>query len=211
METSGKIHFIPHMPLRALSLALAAILIGGVCWIGGTITAAGKKAEKNELSSIVLENSLAQISELATVNFMYTNMAQFENSNVFYGVTLPFTTKRFILTYDGVIKAGIDFSLAEVVVNGTSVTVTLPEAKILSHEIDEGSIKIFNEQTSIFNPFTVEDYSSFRQDQKAVMEQKATDRGLLTQAQEKAESSVEQFLSSALPESYTLTVRSSSK
>lgn len=207
METTKKIHFTPRALRRGLMLALAGLLIGGLCWMGGSLSAGGG-AEKNELSSVVLEHTLSQISELASVSYSYTNMAQFENTHTFYGVTIPFTTKRFILTYDGVIKAGIDFSQAKVVVNSPSVTVTLPKAKILSHEIDEGSIKIFDEQTSIFNPFTVEDYNGFREDQKAVMEQKAVDRGLLTQAQEKAEDSVKQFLTPVLPQGDTLTVRS---
>ena len=82
-------------------------------------------------------------------------MAQFESSNDFYGVKIPFTTKSFILTYDGTVKAGVDLDGAEVSVSGTTVTITLPEAEILSHEIDEDSMEVFDEKTSIFNPFTV--------------------------------------------------------
>ena len=36
-----------------------------------------------------------------------------ESSNDFYGVKIPFTTKSFILTYDGTIKAGVDLEAAE--------------------------------------------------------------------------------------------------
>ena len=134
-------------------------------------------------------------------------MAQFSSSNDFYGVVIPFTTKKFILTYDGEIKAGVDLSQAEVQVGGTQVTVTLPTAQILSHEIDEGSIEVFDEKNSIFNPFTVEDFSSFQADQKAEMEQKALERGLLEQAAESARKSALALLLSALPEGYTLTVK----
>ena len=85
---------------------------------------------------------------------------------------IPFTTKSFILTYDGTVKAGVDLDGAEVSVSGTTVTITLPEAEILSHEIDEDSMEVFDEKTSIFNPFTVEDFTSFQSDQKAAMEEK---------------------------------------
>ena len=54
----------------------------------------------------------------------------------------------------------MDLDGAEVSVSGTTVTITLPEAEILSHEIDEDSMEVFDEKTSIFNPFTVEDFTS---------------------------------------------------
>ena len=155
---------------------------------------------------MVLQNQLTEIRELATVTYAYTNMAQFENSNDFYGVKIPFTTKSFILTYDGTIKAGVDLEAAEVSISGDTVTVTLPEAEILSHEIDEDSVEVFDEKTSIFNPFTVEDFTAFQADQKAAMEERALSSGLLEEARAKAVSGVEQLLSAALPESCTLEI-----
>ena len=134
-------------------------------------------------------------------------MAQFESSSDFYGVKVPFTTKSFILTYDGTIKAGVDLDGAAVDISGTTVTVTLPEARILSHEIDEGSVEVFDEKTSIFNPFTVEDFTSFQADQKAAMEERALSRGLLEEARSKAVSSVKQLLAAALPDTYTVEIR----
>ena len=120
---------------------------------------------------------------------------------------VPFTTKSFILTYDGTIKAGVDLDGAAVDISGTTVTVTLPEARILSHEIDEGSVEVFDEKTSIFNPFTVEDFTSFQADQKAAMEERALSRGLLEEARSKAVSSVKQLLAAALPDTYTVEIQ----
>lgn len=194
-------------PFKTVRYVLLGILlcaaIGIACFMGGRLSA-GDAAP--ELSSVVLEQRLADISELATVTYAYTNMAQFQSSSEFYGVTLPFTTKSFILTYDGEIKAGVDLSKAKIETGVSSVTVTLPEAEILSHEIDQDSIEVFDEKTSIFNPFTVEDYSAFQRDQTAAMEQKATDRGLLTQAREKAVNAVTELLSQVVPQTYTLKV-----
>ena len=194
-------------PFRTAKYLLLGVLlcavVGTVCWFAGR----GGVEETTELDAVVLENQLTGISELASVTYSYTNMAQFKNSSEFYGMTMPFTTKSFILTYDGVIKAGVDLSAAEVRVSGTAVTVKLPEAAILSHEIDEDSVEVFDEKTSIFNPLTVEDMAAFQADQKQAMEAKALDKGLLTEAAEKAKISVEALLSAALPEGYTLTVR----
>ena len=168
----------PLHPLRTarylwLGILLCA-LVGGACFLGGRWSAG--RSETAKIDTVVLQNQLSEIRELATVTYAYTNMAQFESSNDFYGVKIPFTTKSFILTYDGTVKAGVDLDGAEVSVSGTTVTITLPEAEILSHEIDEDSMEVFDEKTSIFNPFTVEDFTSFQSDQKAAMEEKALSR-----------------------------------
>lgn len=187
-----------------LGLLLCA-LVGGACFLGGRWSAG--QSENTQIDAVVLQNQLTEIRELATVTYAYTNMAQFESSSDFYGVKVPFTTKSFILTYDGTIKAGVDLDGAAVDISGTTVTVTLPEARILSHEIDEDSVEVFDEKTSIFNPFTVEDFTSFQADQKAAMEERALSRGLLEEARSKAVSSVKQLLAAALPDTYTVEIQ----
>ena len=67
-------------------------------------------------------------------------------------------------------------------------------------------MEVFDEKTSIFNPFTVEDFTAFQADQKAAMEERALSSGLLEEARAKAVSGVEQLLSAALPESCTLEI-----
>ena len=140
-------------------------------------------------------------------SYHYTNMAQFENSNDFYGVTIPFTTKKFILTYDGEIKAGVDLSRAKITLSGEAVTVTLPAATILSHEIFEDTVEVFDEKTSIFNPFTIEDFSSFQSDQKKAVEEKALNKGLLDEAARQARSSIQALLTPVLPKGYQINVQ----
>lgn len=195
-------------PLRQLqqmgALLVAALLIGGACFLAGR--SSGGKEEEPMLSAAVVQSSLTEVRELASVAYYYTNMAQFENSNDFYGVKIPFTTKRFILTYDGSIKAGVDLSQAVVEVEGASVQVRLPPACILSHEIYEDSMELFDEKTSIFNPFTVKDFTAFRAEQKKVMEEKAAERGLLEEADAKAADAVRSLLASSLPEETAVTV-----
>lgn len=199
-----RLHPIRSVRLVLLGAALCA-MVGAVCFSAGRAGGGGVQ-KAVELDAVVLENRISQISELASVSWSYTNMAQFESSNAFYGMTLPFTTKKFILTYDGEIKAGVDLGKAQVDLSGTKVTVRLPDAEILSHEIDENSVEVFDETTSIFNPFTVEDFTAFQADQKAAMEKKALAKGLLEESREKAIDSVSLLLNALLPEGYTLRV-----
>lgn len=205
LETETRLPPLKTTKYLFLGVFLCAV-IGLICFLGGRASAGGK-AENTKLDAVVLETQLSELRELATVSYRYTNMAQFQNSSDFYGVKIPFTTKSFILTYDGEIKAGVDLGQAHIEVSGKTLTVRLPEAAILSHEIDEDSMEVFDEKTSIFNPFTVEDFSAFQADQKLAVEQKALDKGLLTEADQKARDSVTALLSPILPEGYRVLVR----
>ena len=193
---------------RKLTLAgvLAAVLLAafflGAAW-------SGREGEP-VITSDLLGQQLQTVQELVSVEYHYTNMGKFENQVDFYGWKVPFTTKRFLVSYDGLIKAGVDLSGATVEVDEVqkSVTITLPESRILSHEIPEDSIQVFDETRNIFNPITIEDYTGFTRDQKAEVEQRAIDEGLLTGASEKAREAVE-TLAALLPGSgdYTWTIR----
>ncbi|MCI8810744.1 MAG: DUF4230 domain-containing protein [Oscillibacter sp.] len=198
-----KVHPLKTAKYLFLGIVLC-VIVGAVCFFGGRYIA--NHPAEPEISTVVLESRLSEISEIAVVAYHYTNMAQFENSGQFSGITIPFTTKRFILTYDGTIKAGVDLTKTDVQVSGTAVRVTLPKAEILSHEMDADSVEIFDEKTSIFNPFHVDDFTAFQAEQKAVMEEKAVAQGLLDEAQEKASEQVRLLLSAFLPEEASLTV-----
>ena len=153
-----------------------------------------REEQPPEITAVVVSNRLEQVSELATARYYYTNMGVFEDSNDFYGIKIPFTTKRFIVSYDGTILAGVDLAAADVVITDTALTVRLPEAAVLAHEIDEDSLEIYDETKNIFNPITLSDYNGFQADQKAAMEAKAVENGLLTQAKAQAVTITSQVL-----------------
>lgn len=125
---------IKEGPVKTLRYLVVGVVlcaaVGLAGFLGGRYAASHQEAP--QLSAVVLEGRLAEISELASVTYTYTNMAQFENSDDFYGMKIPFTTKKFILSYDGTIKAGIDLGDVEIEVRDNDVTVTLPEAEILA-------------------------------------------------------------------------------
>lgn len=201
-------------PKKGLSLKATLIIVlvtaAALLAVYYTGVRVGEHQTQPTITSDLLDQQLRSVQELVSVDYHYTNMGKFENQVDFYGWSVPFTTKSFILSYDGLIKAGVDLSQVQVTVNDSThtVTVTLPKSKIISHEIFEDSLVVFNEVDGIFNPITIEDYNGFTQEQKAAVEQKALDNGLLTAADEKAREAVESLLS-LLPgmEEYTLTVK----
>lgn len=165
-----------------------------VVFIAGTLFLRERFSSHTEVSVDLITNRLASAKKLITTEYHYTNMGAMENQNEFYGWKVPFTKKSFILSYDGVIYMGVDIDKAEVQVEGKEIRITLPDAEILSHDIREDSITIFDEKTSVFNPIEISDYITFSSDQQKVMEEKVTASGYLATAKEKAQDVIEELL-----------------
>lgn len=152
------------------------------------------------ITSQQVSTQINALKELVTKEYLYTNADRYENQNQVkihkWDVNVPMTTKSFLLAYDGRIKAGVDLSKAQVDVDeeARTITITLPASEIVSHEIFEEDIRVFDEKDSIFNKITIENYNEFVSEQKLVMEQKAEERGLLTDADKEARSALKEFL-----------------
>lgn len=168
------------------------IVLAAVIFIAGMMQM--KKNLTPSITSELINNRLEDAKELTTLKYHYTNMGQFQNQSDFYGWKVPFTTKSFIVSYDGVINAGVDLDGTMVKVTGKKVQIMIPHAKILSHEIYEESLQVFLEKDSIFNPIKISDYNDFSMDQKQVVEEKAIDKGLLTEADKKSEEAIKDIL-----------------
>lgn len=144
----------------------------------------------SEVDISVINANIQDIGELATIEYLYTDAGKFEDSAELFGKELKwsFTTKSFVAKWDGVIKAGIDISevVAEEDAEAKEIVVYLPEAKILSHEIDEESIETLDQKNGLFNPVEVEDVRKFDAISKETMEEKVIENGLLDKAFENA-------------------------
>lgn len=193
---------------RILLLAAAVAVLLLLAFAAGMIR--GGQGHRAEITADLLGRQLREVSDLVTVEYRYTNMGKFENTLDFYGWEVPFTTKSFIVSYDGVIRAGVDLAEATVDVSGDVVTITLPAAEIFSNEVLEDSLEVYDETRNLFNPITIEDYTGFTAGQKQSIEAKATENGLLSAGVQRAETVVQEFLN-MLPgmDNYTLEIKSS--
>lgn len=153
------------------------------------------------ITSDTMAEQLNSLGELVSVEYLYTNADKYENQNQVsvhnWSISLPFTTKSFLLAYDGRIKAGVDLDEIQIEVNEKSrrITVTLPKSKIISHEIFEDDIRVFDEKDSVFNKITIENYNDFVASQKDGMERRAIEMGLLSSADSNAKNVIRTFLS----------------
>lgn len=142
--------------------------------------------EKEAITQSVLYQQLNRIDELATVKYLYTDMGKYESKKTIGSMNIPFTTSSFIITYDGIIKAGIDLQKIQLEVKDKTIYIKLPNSKILSHEVKEDSIVVYDEKNSIFNGLSVEDVMSFQSEQKVKMEERAIQNGIFEDAMKNA-------------------------
>lgn len=149
---------------------------------------------------------LKNIGELATQSGFFTEVNVIDDAKKLFNWNIPFTTSKYIFSYDGVIKAGIDFAQIEWSTDETnkSVNVKLPQPKVLSKELKEDSLEIYDERQSVFTPLTLTDIQQSRQEMLAELEQTAKENGLLEQASENAKVLITGFLGAKYsPAEYT--------
>ena len=72
----------------------------------------------------------------------------------------------------------------------------MPNAEILSHEIDNNSIETLDEKDGLFNPVKVEDVRQFDTVSKDAMEDRAIENGILDKALKNAEDIIEKLVNS---------------
>lgn len=169
------------------------------------------KKNKQKITSDQLEEQINSIGELATLKYVYTNASRKEgNLSWLWGWTLPFSDSSLLVTYDGMIKAGIDLKEVTFDVNENDrvITVTMPKSRILDNNIPQETINVLEVKDGLFNPVTFTDYNQFISEEKKVMENRAIDLGVLKDADKEAKAIVEGFLK-AIPgmNGYTLTFK----
>lgn len=163
------------------------------------------------VSSETLKSQLGPLQELVTQEYIYTNADKRESKDTWiFGWTRPFSENSLLVTYDGTIKAGINFGAIDIDVDEESrtITVILPASVITVNNIPQESITVVEVKNGLFNDVTFDDYNEFISEQKIIMEQRAIERGLLTSADEQARTLVKNFLTQLLgTDAYTIIVK----
>lgn len=190
---------------KRLTLALVVLVLVAGSFLGGALFYRGKADQRApQILSELIAGELSDLSEYASLEYRYTNVGKFEDRVDFYGWQVPWTTKSFIITYDGALKLGLRGNEVQVRTQKQEVILKLPPAQILSHEIYEDKIEVLDQSKNIFNPIQIEDYTSFAADRKREVEEKARQDGLFEEAQTRAEEQLGRLLRELLPEDYTL-------
>lgn len=158
-----------------------------------------------------IESYLETVSELTTKKYLYTNAEQStSNKEWLFGWDLPFSEKSFIVKYDGIIRAGIDLNDIKIDVDDDNrvITVTLPSSKIIDHNVPQDKIEIFNVKDGFLNKVDQNESNEIITTGKEAMEEKASELGLLVEADREARTLMKAILT-LMPgmDSYELIVK----
>ena len=188
-------------------VCVVAILVA-VLKFTGLIELAGFR-RVNEAATAKMR--LAEIGELATQAAYYTGVATIDDNReiriIGKQIGVPFTNTKIIYSYDGTIKAGMDFADIGLTVSeeDKKIRVTLPEMRILSNEVDSNSLKVYDEKHSAFTLIRVERFGESIGTLKEEAEKNAIEKGLFLEARKNAETLLRGFLAAGFDlNAYTL-------
>lgn len=159
-----------------------------------TSTSCGQK----EPESINMEPKVSQmrsICELAVMECYYHNVAKFKEEDA-EGILWWKKDKHFWIEYSGIVRLGIDASLVSMEANGTQITITLPEAKVLGCKVDSTSLRegsyIVDIDSASIN--AEDEVKAFAEAQRRLEENAASNRALLAEAQQRAQALLEEYI-----------------
>ena len=205
-----------HWISTALTAVLLLLLVAGAAFffLGDRILPAKKpRAAENTPTAVVeiekivsgdaIQEKLRAVGELTSEEYAYAETGSYETrkaAELFgQGAKVPTTRANFFYRYEGVIRAGVDFSEARVEKDDTlkSIAVYLPKAKILNSELAAGDFSVYNEKTNTFDPIGVEAAAEQVAALREEAETRAVENGLLDRADENARDLVEAMIGSA--------------
>ena len=168
--------------LQLYQYVIGAVVAAALC-AAAVLTFRASRSTRGETAKIGFED----IGELATQAAYCREVQVTEAARELFGVTIPFTQSKYIYSYDVVIRAGVDFGDIAWSLEEDTIEVRLPEARVLSCEVDLDSFRVYHEEESIFRPITLEENNAALADLKRRAEEDAVANGLLTDARENAE------------------------
>ena len=129
-----------------------------------------------------ITEEIRNISELATVEYRYTNVGTLDSAKTFSFIDwkVPFSDKVAIVTMDGTIKAGTD----------------LAQATVTCNELFEQSFKVYEEKDSVWNPITLDESNELRVQIKDKARINAINNGVLDEADTRAKQLIQKLIES---------------
>ncbi len=172
-------------PFTVIAVVLSLVALIASAWAFGT-----RAPSESDVTSTTILNSFEDVAELATQEYSFSGVGQFSDSGYsFFGWDVPFTGKSFLVTYRGVVTAGIDFGKVDVRVDDDAqiITVRAVAPAVLSAAIDPNSVDQYDQSFNPINQLSVDDVTTFLAQATDSHRQEAIDGGLLERAEQQAE------------------------
>lgn len=180
-------------------LAVTFVAVGTACGMQ-------QKAPEPDVTPSV--SRVKSICDLSVMECYYHNVAKFNQKDA-EGVLFWKKDKRFWVEYSGIVKVGVDASKVEMTINGTEVTITIPEAEVLDSKVDSSSL---NKDSYIVAKDSVavnadDEVEVFRVAQEEMKKEASGDKALLAAAQQRAQQLLEDYvlnIGSAVGKNYSI-------
>ena len=183
--------------MRRLAFSAALIAIIATLLVAVGYLLAGKQAKEPEISVHTIVKEVLPVGEYTSLVYHYTSLIRNVNAKDFKGWTIPFTTKKYVFSYTGIIKLGIDATSIQVEEEGSSVIrIIFPPIRILSHEVMGSSIEVFEQSQSIFNEIQIAEAFKITEDRKLEQEEIVMNSTAVKEAQESVEQQIGTLLRS---------------
>ncbi len=181
--------------LAVLLAGMIVLLCTGCADNSETVTDVTEEEEIIEVEPQL--SQIRSICKLAVMECYYHNVAKFkeENAEQFLWITRD---KEFWVEYSGVVKLGIDVSQVTMEVNDNQVTIAIPETEVLSCLVDSESLTtdsyiVAKDSVEVTAEDEVYALSQAQEELEAYV---AQDQTLLLQAQQRAQTLLENYVNS---------------
>jgi DNA-binding protein YbaB len=166
--------------LKKILTILICIIIGAAIAAGGIYYMQLKAQPKVDAKGLM--ERLEDASELTVAKSFYTGIVRFSEG------TIPLINKNgFTMKYEAEIDAGFDLEQVSIEVTDDEVIVTVPPAEIQSISIDPDSLEFYDNKTSIIKTDRKEATKEALKEAQKDAEEKASAKGLLEEAEKRAE------------------------
>lgn len=163
-------------------LIILTLSILGVI-VAGKRHSAPVMKEHIEVDTSIIFDKMEKISELSTMKYYYSDVVVYKNNKKLKEFDIPFTQKSFLVKYDGYIKAGIEAGSIRIVSNDDEeIKLIIKNTKILDHVIDENSLYVYDEKSSLFNKLSFKDVIEQIASEKSNVENSLIEKGFLREA-----------------------------
>ena len=158
--------------------------------------------DEAQLTATTLREVIAPASDLVSYKYYYTDSGVYEKDKKFFktGVSIPFTKNQTVYIYSGTIGVGIDISEVDFDIDTVAkrIRVTMPEMKILYHEMDTDNFQSYDIKQSAFTKQSLSDYAEFVDGLQKLQEDKlATNDVFWLDAKNNAEDTIRGLLTAA--------------
>jgi hypothetical protein len=179
---------------KAVILITVAALLSLGIFVGAKFARWRGSAEAYNTPALLTQ--VQALSELVTVKYVIEKVEVLEvPSENIVGQVIG-SQNRMLLLAHGVVKAGIDLeklTAADLQINGKSITITMPRARITDAYLDEKETRVIDRSTGLLAPPAKDLEQTTRRNALDNIQRAARNSGILNEADQRARAQLKTF------------------